>query len=738
VVQKTTILHIAVPSPLHRLFDYTLPSALDKTTLQPGVRVNIPFGRQRLVGVLIDISDKTDIPSKKLKPITAVLDKTPVLSNTLLRLAQFASDYYHYPIGEVCAAMLPNHLRKGEPLLGPQTHRVYCLSDSAAAESTIKRGVRQQQLWHAVNAAMPAGLSEQHSRQLGIPKTAITALLKKGLLIEKKEKTDLTKSVFCTKDNDNIVLNEEQTLAINAIVDNLSHFTSYLLQGVTGSGKTEVYLQVINAVLAQNKQALLLVPEIGLTPQAVSRIQQRFPVCTALLHSGLTDRERQLAWEQAANGEARIVIGTRSALFTPLKDPGVIIIDEEHDLSFKQQDGFRYSARDLAVFRAKLDNVPIMLGSATPSLESIQNAQANRYQWLHLTKRAGNAGEPTYHLIDLRAQPLHTGIAIELRDKMTEQLTQGHQVLVFLNRRGYAPVLICHDCGWSAQCSQCDARMTLHSAKGRLQCHHCGLSRQKPTVCPDCQSDNIVPLGIGTERVATALIDLFPSIPVLRIDSDTTRSKGAMQHYVETIQQGQPCILLGTQMLAKGHHFPNVTMVAVLEADSGLYSADFRATERLAQLLWQVGGRAGRAEKPGYVFIQTHMPQHPLLQQLLQSGFSTFANSVLQQRQQTGLPPFGCMALLRAESAVQQRTHDFLSAVKQRIHDRLPEKVDVLGPIPAAMARRAGVYRMQLLLQSEERTCLQRALTMLVSLLNCQKKQSGIRWIIDVDPQDVL
>ncbi|MCD6055377.1 MAG: priA [Gammaproteobacteria bacterium] len=668
-----TILRIAAPSPLYTLFDYILPDEIKQTLtqpVQPGVRAVISFGRQRLIGIVMEITDKSDFPLPKLKPVVEILDSIPVLSETLIQMARFAADYYHHPIGEVCAAMLPVNLRKGMPLK---------------------------------NKPLPA--------------------MKPAMMIP---------------DKDDLVLNSEQLAAVSEIKEHLSQFKAYLLQGVTGSGKTEVYLQVMAEVLRKGQQILLLVPEIGLTPQTLGRIQRRFPVGMALLHSRLTNRQRQLVWEAAFRGDVKIVIGTRSALFTPFHNLGIIIIDEEHDLSFKQQEGFRYSARDLAVFRAKIDNIPVVLGSATPSLESLYNASQARYHILYLQNRAGNAVAPYYYLIDLRQQPLHTGVSIELRDKIKEQLALGHQVLIFLNRRGYAPVLICHECGWSANCSRCDARMTLHQGIARLQCHHCGFNMPKPAHCPDCQSTSLVPVGVGTERLEKALTEMFAEVPILRIDSDTTRHKGAMQEYVELVQEGKACILLGTQMLAKGHHFPNVTLAAILDADSGLYSADFRATERLAQLLLQVGGRAGRAEKAGYVFIQTHLPQHPLLQQLLQSGFSVFAESALQQRRQSHLPPFGCLALLRAESVAQEAILNFLTKVKQEIQPLLPSNVQLLGPIPAAMARRAGVYRMQLLLQANQRSLLHTALEALTGYLEKSKNQAKVRWILDVDPQEVL
>ena len=735
------ILKMAVPAPLFDVLDYALPDTLGDQIagLQPGIRAQIPLGRSRqVIGIVMQITDKTNVPANKLKSIIALLDKTPVLSSPLLALARFASHYYHYPIGEVCALMLPVWLRRGHALIGEQTQTVYCLSDKKAdlTVDDFKRAKRQQQLFTLLQTAKQ-GLSRQYITQWGIPGSVIEALLKKSVIIA--EEKPVTHAVTSQKaaPHPPVVLNEEQQCAVNTMVKALSTFRVFLLQGVTGSGKTQVYFDVMSQVLAQGRQVLFLVPEIGLTPQTVGRVQQRFAVPIALLHSGLNDKARVLAWEQAQSGYARIVIGTRSALFVPLKQAGLFVIDEEHDLSFKQQDGLRYSARDLAIKRAEIEKVPIILGSATPALESIYNAKMGRYHPLYLHQRAGNAVLPDYQLIDLRMQPLNHGISVALRDAIAKTLKQGHQVLVFLNRRGYAPVLICHECAWSAQCHQCDARMTLHQSAHYLQCHHCGIKTAIPKQCPDCQCQQLIPVGIGTQRVADALAPLFPDVPILRIDADTTRQKGAMQSYVKTIHDGKPCILLGTQLLAKGHHFPHVTLVAIVEADSGLYSADFRAMEHLAQLLLQVGGRAGRAEKKGNVLIQTHMPQHPLLQQLIHSGYSAFADTTLSERQAAGLPPFACLALLRAESKNQQNNLQLLNQIKTTWASTLTDAVTVLEPIPAAMARRAGFYRAQLLIRSNQRKVLHQALKALIAVIE-QCRSAKVHWILDVDPQIIL
>jgi len=533
-------------------------------------------------------------------------------------------------------------------------------------------------------------------------------------------------------------LNTEQQQAVASIAGNLGKFQGYLLEGITGSGKTEVYLHAIADVLARGQQALVLVPEIGLTPQAVERFTERFAGCTVALHSGLNDTERMQGWLQARTGIADIVIGTRSAVFTPMANLGIIIVDEEHDLSFKQQDGFRYSARDLALVRGRQQSCPVVLGSATPAFETLLNAQHGRYTHLQLSERATGASLPSYRVLDLRQQKLQQGIAPSLLTAMTEHLQHGNQVLLFLNRRGFAPTLLCHDCGWVANCHRCDARLTLHLQPPTLHCHHCMSSQRLPHQCTECQSEQLLQIGMGTERVEQVLQDYFTDYPILRIDRDSTRRKGAMAKLIKQINKGDSQILLGTQMLAKGHHFPNVTLVAILDIAYGLFSADFRASERLGQLLIQVAGRAGRADKPGEVIIQTHQPDHPLLQTLLQQGYNAFAKLALAERQQAGLPPYSHMALFRAEAVKEQDPMAFLQQLRTIAEQVNPGQVASLGPIPAPMARRAGRYRAQLLLQASQRQPLHNVLAPLMTQLKDKPISRKVRWSLDVDPLEVF
>ena len=534
-------------------------------------------------------------------------------------------------------------------------------------------------------------------------------------------------------------LNRDQKNAIDRIIENQSEgFHAYVLEGVTGSGKTEVYLQVIAEILKQGKQALVLVPEIGLTPQLLNRFLQRLNGRIAIMHSGLNDEERLQAWLHTQAGSADVIIGTRSAVFSPLLRPGIIIIDEEHDLSFKQQDGFRYSARDLAVKRARDLNIPIVLGSATPSLETLYNALQNRYETLLLPERAGNAKPPTISLLDVRSQKMEHGVSAQLLHKIKEHLENDSQVLLFLNRRGFAPVLMCHECGWHALCPRCDAHMTLHQSNSQLRCHHCGTEQYKPSTCPKCKSDDLLQMGFGTERIEQALTELFPQYQVIRIDRDSTRRKGSMEKLLNEINNGKRQILIGTQMLAKGHHFPNVTLVGMLNADHGLYSSDFRASERMGQLILQVAGRAGREEKEGEVLIQTHHADHPLFKPLLNHDYPGFAKTLIEERQQTELPPFTHLALLRAEAVDQQSPMIFLEQARLILEQSNQIELMLMGPFPALMERRAGRYRAQLLIQANNRKQLQSLFANSITQIENHKTAKKVRWSIDIDPMDLM
>ncbi len=728
-------LHVAVPAPLRKLFDYSIPASFHHVPCV-GARVLVPFGQRELVGVIIGISENTETPPEKIKAARALIDEQALLPPQLMTLLTWAAHYYQHPIGEVFSAALPTLLRQGEPLYENAAHWRLTPLGLTITTADLSKAPKQQSAWQALEAHGSHGISEDFLEHFGVKRESLQALAKKGLAEEFGQNISKVEKPHLKYAEVSLLANQEQQLAIQAITTQLGTFKTLLLDGVTGSGKTEVYLQSIASCLANHQQALVLVPEIGLTPQTVARFRSRFAVEIVMLHSGLTERERLRAWRRAYLGHAGIVIGTRSSIFTPMPHLGLIIVDEEHDLSFKQQDGFRYHARDLAVRRGQLAQCPVVLGSATPSLESLANAKAERYQHLFLQQRAATITPPTIKLIDLRNQKLQDGLTSHLRDAIAATLKRNEQVLIFINRRGFAPVLLCQACGWQAKCPRCDARTTLHRNPTRLHCHHCGYSETPPRYCPECKSADLKAIGAGTARIEEALQELFPKVPVHRIDRDSTRRKDSWHNLYADIALGEAAILVGTQMLAKGHHFPNVTLVALLEADSGLFGADFRASERVAQLITQVAGRAGRAEKAGLVLLQTHQPEHPLLLQLLQSGYGGFADLALPERQAIGLPPYGYLALLRAESGSVDTAMAFLQAAISQ-GNGLAHEPEYWGPVPAPMEKKAGIFRVHLLLKSSQRPALQHFLTAWLPLLAALPEAKRVRWTIDVDPQEL-
>ena len=727
------IARVAVPSPLYRLFDYRLPARIDPTGLQPGTRVLVPFGRQRVVGIVTALVTDTDIAPDKLKAILEVLDEQPVFDPHMFALLEWAAGYYHHPIGDACVTALPVLLRK--PAAGKTSEPQWWLLTEAGRQvdpNELNRAPRQA----AVIAQLLNNAEGLPRQDLDVPLKVLTTLREKGWISNsppelKPERPDRPSPL------EKLRLNADQQYAVDAITDKLDNFDTFLLEGVTGSGKTEVYLHLIETVLSQNRQVLVLVPEIGLTPQLVNRFDMRLQAQQAVLHSGLSDRQRYEAWQNAREGIARVVIGTRSAIFTPLPDPGLIIVDEEHDMSLKQQEGFRYSARDLAVWRAHRLNIPVVLGTATPSLESLYNVDQQRYRLLHLPERAGQACMPELKLLDVRQQPMQDMLSTPLLKRIQTHLTQGGQVLVFLNRRGFAPVLLCHDCGWHADCPRCDTRMTYHQLKKQLRCHHCGHQRKVTTHCPSCGSSELIAVGQGTERIEQTLAAEFPEQKVLRVDRDTTRRKGSLDDALRSASSGETQILVGTQMLAKGHHFPGVTLVAIVDADQGLFGSDFRSSERMAQLILQVAGRAGRGEQPGEVIIQTHQPDHPLLRQLVEQDYRTFAKAALQERCDAQLPPCSNLALLRADATQAGAPMAFLEQARL-LAQSCRSAVQLWGPLPAPMERRAGRYRAQLMLQTAQRGELHSLLDKLVPQLESEKLARKVRWSIDVDPQEML
>jgi primosomal protein N' (replication factor Y) len=732
---KPLIIRVAVPSPLRRTFDYLVPDSLASSAPQRGCRVAVPFGKREVIGLVIECPQSSDFALEKLKPISAVIDPQPLLPESLFKLFIWAANYYQHPIGDALFSTLPVLLRSGSAL--PEERRIasWCATTlgQGLGPDSLKRSPKQKALMAELleqPLISQEKLLETHSR------AALKQLQEKSLIelvLQKPEPVELDNLLR----EQPLQLHQSQQKAMDAI--EIHGFNSWLLDGVTGSGKTEIYLQAIEKILRYGRQALILIPEISLTPQTEKRFRDRFAVPLVTLHSGLTDKARLEAWARAKSGDAQIILGTRSAIFTPLKDPGLIILDEEHDQSYKQQEGFRYSARDLAVIRAKQENIPIILGSATPSLESLNNCNNQRYQHLILDTRAGNASQPSWKVVDLKTENVECGIASSTLIAIREAVSKKQQVLVFLNRRGFAPTLLCHQCGWVAECRSCDARLTVHRGRGRLICHHCNYQQRIVHQCPSCQSREIIAAGEGTERSEAWLQQAFPDIPVLRVDRDSTRNKGAMQKVFDTANSGEPCILVGTQMLAKGHHFANITLVVVLDADSGLFSADFRSHERMGQLLVQVAGRSGRGAIAGKVILQTHQPEHPLLQLLIDRGYSDYAKLLLDQRQLTQLPPFNQMAIIRAESNNPNQAEMFLRAARSLAETISPPSPNLgyLGPLPALMEKRAGRFRFLLQLSGQRRRDIQQLLSTLCPQLERIPEARQVRWAIDVDPQEL-
>jgi primosomal protein N' (replication factor Y) len=721
-----SVLRIALPVPLPTLFDYLPPTAGEAA---PGSRVLVPFGRGKAVGVVVETDVSTTIGSTRLKRALRVLDEAPLLDPELMQTLAWAADYWLGAPGEAYANALPLLLREDKPL--PETREpIWQLT--IAGRSALDAGSRRGGSRALLQALSSGSLSAAElDVSLADWRAAARRLIEAGL-IERDELAPAATSGPVTKAP---ALHAEQEAAVDAIADSFGRFQPFLLDGITGSGKTEVYLALIQRTLAQGKQALLLVPEIGLAPQTVRRLRERLGVPIEVLHSNLAEGERARAWLRMRSGDAKVVLGTRSAVFTPLPQAGLIIVDEEHDGSYKQQEGFRYHARDLALVRARALNVPVVLGSATPSLESLANVEAGRYQALHLRSRPSAAHPPQVQIVDMRAQRLEHGLSPALLHAVGETVARGEQVLVFRNRRGYAPVLFCHGCGWHAECPRCEHPLTLHAAWRRLVCHHCDQQSPVPSACPVCGSTELKPQGQGTERLEEALIAHFPQIPVMRIDRETTRRRDAFEHLLDNLQNDAPAILVGTQMLAKGHDLPNLTLVAIVGVDEGLLSVDFRAGERLAQLVVQVAGRAGRARKPGRVVLQTHHPDHPLLRSLLAQGYAAAAKELLAERRQTGLPPYGHQVLLRCEAHQRAMVDAFLSEANAALP--ASDTLQIAGPMPAPMPLRAGRQRGQLLIESTSRRHLHAAMRPWALQLAQLPSARKVRWSLDVDPIDL-
>ncbi|GAA0790459.1 MULTISPECIES: primosomal protein N' [Pseudomonadati] len=725
---------VALPVPLRTNFSYGVAEK-HLSAIAVGLRVKVPFGRQQLIGLITAIKDECNLAENQIKNITQVLDTQAILPDALYKLTLWAARYYFTSQGQMLSQALPVALRKGADT-APQEITQYTLSHQglAAQTSLLNRAPAQKKLFDALKKHP---ITHDEFISLEYSKAALKALEDKGW-VERKAQTiaiDLSWRRQLDITETPHKLNKQQAVAVS-ILNQQQGFNCSLLEGVTGSGKTEVYLSVLEAILKQGKQALILVPEIGLTPQTINRFKRRFAVNIAVIHSGLTDNQRLDAWRQARSGQAAIIIGTRSALFTPMLFPGIIILDEEHDASFKQQEGVRYHARDLAVMRGHYEDIPVILGTATPSLESLQNAISGRYHHLILAERAGAAQKVKQGIIDITNQPLKNGMSPSLINEMRMHLDAGNQVLLFLNRRGFAPALLCHECGHLHECDRCDAFFTVHQGLNEICCHHCGNQYAIPKQCHQCGSTMLMGHGLGTEQLEQALTALFPNYPVVRIDRDTTRRKGSLEKQLHGIHKGEYKILVGTQMLAKGHHFPDVTLVGLLDVDGALFSADFRAPERFGQLYTQVSGRAGRADKPGKVLLQTHQSDNVLLRSLLRQGYGDFAREQLKERQLAQLPPAWHMVLIRAEAHSAADADEFLTKVSQLLPQ--DKAFEIIGPIPAPLDRKAGKYRRQLMFQAKTRHRLQVEFEKIINLIEQLPETKKCRWSIDRDPQDLM
>jgi primosomal protein N' (replication factor Y) len=723
---QATIWKIALPVPLPTLFDYLPPT--DVRDAMPGARVLVKFGQRKLVGILADTAESSAIPKARLSSVIDLPDDgEALLDDVTLGLLSWCAAYYKHPPGEVIVSALPPSLRKTGSTLPPPPLE-YILTPAGAER--LNRDQRAAPVQTALLKLLADG--PRAAEDLAVAGRSWRSAVAR--LVELDQVRQQAAPAVRAAPTEGPCLTDEQQKALADIGTGLDGFSCHLLDGVTGSGKTEVYMCLLEPVLERGRQAMVLVPEIGLTPQLLQRFRRRLGLEPVVIHSRLSAGQRLVAWNDMRTGRAPLLIGTRSALFTPMLKPGLLILDEEHDASFRQQDGFRYSARDVAVKRASVLNVPIVLGSATPSLETIRNAAEGRYHWSRLRTRATKAPLPRWRVLDLRQQSLRQGISETALAEAEATLARGEQVMVFLNRRGYAPVLMCEKCGWPADCQRCDAHLTWHRSAGMLCCHHCGSRSRAPRLCPSCGADALEGIGHGTQQLEEMLEKRFGPTPVLRFDLDQTSRKGVLEEQIRQVRAGEPCVLVGTQMLAKGHHFPAVTLVIVVGVDQALYSADYRALERMGQLLEQVSGRAGRADKPGTVILQTLHPDHEALERLISEGYPAYAEWLLQDRLTGGLPPFSQMALLRADAHRKPEVNDFLEAASKCFP---AGPATVLGPLPAMMERRGGRIRMYLAITANDRSSLHRQLDAWLPAIRELPAARKVRWAMDVDPQEL-
>jgi primosomal protein N' (replication factor Y) len=727
-----SLVRVALPVPVSRAFDYRTDAVAAASDV--GRVVRLRFAGRKLHGVIVELPNETPLEDSEILSIDSYADDVPPVATDVLALSRFAADYYQFPLGMALLHAVPPRGRK--PTAGrrnaPNAYRA--TPEGLAALTALAPRARVQR---EVAAPLLEGRVVEREALSGRAPAAASLVRRwetAGWIAPAEPEWPAADALASLPP-----LTAAQQEACAAIIAAAGSFAPFVLHGITGSGKTEVYLAAAAAVIRQGGQVLMLVPEINLTPQLTERVRRALPFARiALLHSHVADAERLAAWRDAATGSAQLVLGTRLAVFAPLPSLGLVVVDEEHDLSYKQQDGLRYHARDLAVYRARIRQVPVVLGSATPALETLWHAANGRYRLLALPERAGGGALPTVRLVRQRAEGLVGPLAPPLVVAIEERLARREQALVFINRRGFAPSMLCAECGWAAACDRCSARLVLHLADRRLRCHHCGYEEPVRMRCPECGNQDLLPLGFGTQRLEATLRERFPGARIARVDADSTRRRGSWARVREAILAGDVDVLVGTQMLGKGHDFPKLTLVGILGADNALYSADFRATERLHAQLVQVAGRAGRAEYPGEVLIQTDFPEHPLYRALVTHDSAPLIEALLAERRQLNLPPFARLALLRAEARERSAVERFLG----RAHDdalRLVAEhpgVRVSAPVAARMARKAGFERAHLLFQSATPSALQHMLSALREHLGAQSTRS-VRWSIDVDPQGV-
>lgn len=718
---QPTVVQVVLKVPFADHLDYLLPNDMIKPPV--GGRVLVSLGAsKRLVGIVVSFSNQSQ--HNKLKPIIEVLDPQPLFSDKDLTLLKQAAKYYQITWGEMLFTALPGWFKKTDNKPIPLQKWWQTQQNIETARAQLKAAPKQLEVYEYLNQNGPL-MSRALTHISAAAAQICQQLSDKGLAVA---------SELCLLENDaatdpGFVLTKDQQIALDQLKQHHNQFQVMLLDGITGSGKTEVYIQFINLLLTKNQQALVLVPEIGLTPQLFQEISQRIKGQMAVLHSGLSDGVRARVWHHCKTGQVDVVVATRSGVFTPFKNLGAILIDEEHDLSYKQQDGIRYSARDLAVLRGKTEAIPVVLGSATPSFETLNHAHSGKYQWLKLRSRTNQNPMPSVVLQNALNNPPQKGLSHKTINAIKSHLDAGNQVLVFLNRRGWSPKLLCHECGWVATCDDCDVYLTFHKHLNLLKCHHCDRRYSLPEFCPGCGSQHVETMGVGTEKLATGLTEQLADTAIVRFDRDAVKTPTQWQTSLDQVRSGKPCVIVGTQMLSKGHDFPLLSLVVVVNVDNSFFSADFRATEYLAQLMIQVSGRAGRAATKGEVIVQTQFPEHEFFHALFDKGYEAFAEQQMGERQAMQFPPFTHMAIIRAQHRDENKLDHFLSQMAGFCD--VDEHISVMGPLPAPIARKQKLYRMQLILNANHRKALHQMIHQLKAQYN---NINNVQWYVDIDP----